>query len=157
MRKGHDLTKVFSLFLVVFGLWTLTMGTLWSMEAIRATTWPATKGRILVSSGQKIQPLYKGGTGPIYFKIEYLYMVNNRVYEGHRVGVGWPCPISEKAIKNLLEQYPQGSCVYVKYDPARPEISLLKTGPDEAVFLFLGLGLISLSVSWPILRGLQFN
>jgi hypothetical protein len=134
------------------GLWCLALGTAKALEGFKSCDWPVAKGRIVVSRVEQMQTAQKIRVARLCLNLDYLYEVDGTGYEGHRVNVGWSCFGSETRIKELLARYPSGSEVEIRYDPARPERSLLEPGLDWVVFFLWGVGTITISVAWALFK-----
>lgn len=146
---GHG----FILFVImILGLWSIAGGTLKAMEGMEAKSWPVAEGRVVRSGLEELYPPRKIGFCGQCFRIEYLYLVGERVLEGRRVGVGWPCFASEGRMKTLSARYPAGKTVEVHYDPGHPERSLLEPGLDWTVFSQWGIGIMAVSAAFPLFR-----
>jgi len=134
------------------GLWAVVAGSAKALEGWRARNWPVAPGRVIVSQAYELRTSQKIRVARLCVKVDYLYMVAGTVYEGHRINTGWSCFGSEDRVKDLLQEYPSGAAVQVRYDPEDPERALLEPGLDWTVFFLWGVGLVTLSVAWPLLR-----
>ncbi len=145
-------TRLFFLVFLLLGLWCLAMGTTKATEALNARSWPTAKGRIISSGVKQLETRQRIRIARLCFYIDYLYLVKNKVYEGHRLNAGWRCFGSESRIRKLLSRYPSGSQVDVYYNPQNPAISMLEPGLDWTEFFLWGVGLVCVSVAWPFFR-----
>ena len=137
---------------LMLGLWCVVLGTSKAIEGLKARSWPRAQGRIITSGIHSLQTRQKIRIARLCFDVDYLYLVGKEVYEGNRVNVGWRCFGSEEHVKELARKYPSGKEVEVYYDPRNPSRSLLEPGLDWSVFLLWGVGLVTLSVAWPLFR-----
>ncbi len=135
------------------GFLTFYVGTSKALQGIKAKSWPTAKGRIIISKVDEIRTQRKMRVARLCLKVDYLYMVDNVIYEGHRMNVGWPCFWSEDSVKEKLKKYPPNKEVTVYYNPSNPAQSILEPGLDWSIFFLWGISSINLGLAWPILRG----
>ena len=137
------------------GLWCLLVGLSMGIEGIKAKKWPRAKGRIIKSKVTEFRtPKSKIRIARLCLELDYLYMVGKDILEGHRLDTGWRCFASEDHIKEIVKRYSVGKEVLVYYDPKNPRRSLLEPGLNWSVFLMSGLGLITLSITYPFLKNM---
>ncbi len=136
------------------GLISLAIGISMGVEGLKAKRWPRAKGRIIKSKITELRSKSKIRIARLCLELEYLYLVGEKIFEGHRYDTGWRCFASEDHIKNIIENYPVGKEVLVYYNPQNPQRSLLMPGLNWSVFLMTGVGIVILSVTYPILRQL---
>ncbi len=144
--------KFIGLIFAFLGLYCLAIGISMGIEGIKAKSWPTAKGRIIKSRVEELRTSSKIRIARLCLNLDYLYLVGNQVFEGHRLNSGWRCFASENYIKNILKKYPVGKNVLVHYNPQKPQISLLEPGLNWSVFLMIGLGLITISITYPIVK-----
>ncbi len=135
------------------GVLCLYLGLLKAKEGLEARHWPTAKGRIITSKVDEYRTRSRIRVARLCLDIDYLYMVNGVIYEGHRVNVGWACFGSEASVKEKLARYPAGKEVMVHYDPKDPSRALLEPGLDWSIFLLWGVASMSIGVAWPLVRG----
>ncbi len=145
-------TRLLIIAFLMLGLWCLALGTSKAIEGLRAQSWPKAQGRIISSRIHSLETQQKIRIARLCFDVDYLYLVGDEVYEGTRVNVGWRCFGSEKRIKDLARKYPSGKEVEVFYNPNNPSVSLLEAGLDWSIFLLWGVGLVTISVVWPLFK-----
>ncbi len=137
------------------GLWCLFVGLSMGLEGIKARNWPKAKGRIIKSKVSEFRtPKSKIRIARLCLELDYLYMVGKDILEGHRLDTGWRCFASEDHIKEIVKKYPVGKEVEVYYNPQNPKRSLLEPGLNWSVFLMSGLGVITLSITYPFLKNM---
>lgn len=144
--------RLFGLVFLGLGIWALAVGTGKAIEGFRAYSWPVAKGRVIISRIKEFRTTHRIRVARLCLEMDYLYMVGDKILEGHRVSVGWDCFGSETRIKRVREKYAPGTAVQVRYDPTNPRRSLLEPGLDWTVFFLWGIGLITTSVTWPLLK-----
>ncbi len=144
--------RLFILMFGALGLWTFAMGTSKALEGMNALSWPTVQGRIIMSKSDEMRTSKDIRVARLCMRLDYLYMVDGVIYEGHRVSVGWQCFGSESRIKALLKRYRPNTVVTVYYNPEMPQRSLLEPGLDWTVFFLWGVSLTTLSLVWPLLR-----
>ena len=149
MRKG----SIFIYLFLCFGLFALAIGTVRAKEAWMAGSWPVAKGRVIQSKVNEIRTS-RGNIriARLCLELDYIYLAGDEVYEGNRLNAGWRCFASENRIKELLEKYPSGRAVNVYYNPDHPEQSMLEPGLDWSIFFLWGVGLVTVSLIWPLVR-----
>ena len=106
---------------VLFGLYTV-------VNALRTYRWPTTTG---VVRGQDVSTSSssQGGSTTHHPKLRYEYEVEGDTYVSSRIAVGsGPSFGSRSGAREWLEDYPEGSEVTVRYNPRRPDRSVLEPG-----------------------------
>ena len=145
---------------VGFGL--LLLGILWVAgfgwahfravgKAKSAETWPTATGRVLSSEVVEEESSDReGGTSTWYNPVvTYAYSAGGRELTGRRLRFGNYRSANRKKAEAALAPYRVGSTPIVRYNPEKPEESVLETskpGPIYLVmalfgFLFIGFGL----------------
>ncbi len=151
MTRGG--TRIFIFLFMGLGLFALAMGTVRAKEAWMAKSWPTAQGRIIQSRVSEART----STGNIRIarlclELDYLYLVGETAYEGHRLNAGWRCFASDERIRQLLEKYPSGKAVRVYYNPDNPKQSMLEPGLDWSIYFLWGVGFVTVSLMWPLIR-----
>ncbi len=146
--------RFIGLIFAFLGLWCLAMGISMGIEGIKAQKWPRAKGRIIKSKVEELRTSSKIRIARLCLSLDYLYMVGDKIFEGHRLNSGWRCFASENYIKEVLKRYPTGKVVEVYYNPKRPEISMLEPGLNWSVFLMSGFGLVTVSITYPFVKAM---
>ncbi len=144
--------RFFAFLFLILGMWALVVGFSMGLEGWQARKWPVAKGRIIVSRVKQWRAPGKIRIARLCLDMDYLYMVENKVFEGHRLNSGWRCFASEDHIKEVLRRYPSGRKVGVFYNPKNPDKSLLEPGISWSVLLLVGIGIINLSIAIPLIR-----
>ncbi|RUM89939.1 MAG: hypothetical protein DSZ23_02540 [Thermodesulfatator sp.] len=144
--------RFFAFLFLVLGLWALLVSFSMGLEGWKAKQWPEAKGRIIISKVQEWRTPGKIRIARLCLDVDYLYLVGERVLEGHRLNSGWRCFASEDHIKKILKRYPSGRQVRVYYNPENPEKSLLEPGISWSVLFLAGIGVINLSIAIPLIR-----
>ncbi len=140
------------MFFLLLGGVALLFGARTAIEGYQATRWPSAKGRIVMSKVTELRTSQNIRVARLCVDLDYLYMVGDTIYEGHRLNSGWRCFASEDRVKEIMASYPVGKEVAVRYNPKNPSISMLEPGLNWTAFLLLGVGVINLSVAWPLMR-----
>ncbi len=146
--------RFIGLIFAFLGLWCLAVGISMGMEGINARSWPRAKGRIIKSKVEELRTSSRIRIARLCLSLDYLYMVGDKILEGHRLNSGLRCFASEDFVKEVLKRYPVGKKVEVYYNSKRPEISLLEPGLNWSAFLMTGLGLVTLSITFPFVRSM---
>jgi len=103
----------------------------------QAASWPVVGGTItrarVESRKQRMgNTLYRQASKSTYYRpdLAYRYEVNGKTFEGKRARfgerAGWDKDAA--AMKRLIDPYPEGHAVQVRYDPARPGEAVLTAG-----------------------------
>jgi hypothetical protein len=145
-------SRLFAFAFVGLGLWCLVLGSSKAMEGLRARSWPTAPGRVVISRVEEMRTSQEIRIARLCLRLDYLYLVRDEAYEGHRVNVGWSCFGSENRVRELANRYNAGREISVYYDPANPHRSLLEPGLEWSVFFLWGLAAVTLSACWPLIR-----
>ena len=117
-----------------FGLAVLAIVVASLREAAAMKRWPVAQGRVLSSKVQEYRESISRGTGgprdrmTLYQPVLlYEYEVAGKRFQGSRIAQspGLNRGVPEFAEK-LVERYPSGSAVMVRYNPKRPDESVLE-------------------------------
>jgi len=126
-----------------FALWGTHQ--LWSagrclIHALDSALWPCVRGRIVASEIVSAP----SGDGHVRPRIEYCYTVQGNSLSGECIAFGLERQLygSSSFAWHYLKLYPPGSTVYVYYDPARPDVSVLEPGLSLRAFYPLLFGLL---------------
>jgi hypothetical protein len=108
---------------IAFGLGAF-FGTIWAIATNRqARTWPVTEGLIVHSALRIASDPREGGTSA---DIAYEFTVGTDKYRSSRITVA-PTLHTEAYKARLLQLFPQGARVAVRYNPRKPSFSVLQT------------------------------
>jgi len=144
--------KFFAMFFMLLGVTALMFGARIALEGWQAKSWPEAKGRIVLSKVTELRTSKNIRVARLCVTLDYLYMVGQKIYEGHRLNSGWRCFASENRVRQIMERYPVGKAVTVRYNPKNPEISMLEPGLNWTAFMLLGVGVINCSVALPLMK-----
>ena len=144
--------RFFAFLFFILGMWALLAGFSMGIEGLKAGKWPAAKGRIIMSRVQEWRSPGRIRIARLCLDLDYLYMVGDKVLEGHRLDSGWRCFASEDHIREILRKYPSGKEVKVFYNPKNLQKSLLEPGISWSVLFLVGIGIINLSIAIPLMR-----
>lgn len=130
-------------------------------EVRQASRWPATEGKVLVSSVQSHQN--KPDDAAYGFSdtevtnqplVEYEFQVGSKKYRGNRITIGEK--ISGFELEQTLARYPVGTTVTVYYDPADPNKAVLERDLPWGI-MAAGLGCLMLFfIGGPLLAALFY-
>jgi hypothetical protein len=153
-----DLTQAPWLFTAAFGgIGALILGG--GIQSRRRATasmrWPEAAGTVLKSEVvHHVSTDVDGDTDETWIpSVRYRYEVGGGSYESERLRFGKPGQESAELASKVLESYPVGSRIKVRYNPANPSDATVQTekpGIGSAVFVggtFLVLGAASLVVA----------
>jgi len=115
--------------------------------AVRASTWPTTRGRIDSAGVDTITSLDADSSDRFKPSITYVYEVNGRKYRGGRVTVAIPLSSNISWLsRRTLAKYPVGTLVDVHYNPKYPSESVLHPWTaGHAVRLLIAAGFLVLA------------
>jgi hypothetical protein len=102
-----------------------------------AQAWPVVPGTITATD------ILRGGTNraPTFSPVaRYEYEVDGRKYYGDRLRPGYVKVGSRGAADRMLQPYPAGAVVPVRYDPTAPSSSLLELKTSSAPLMTAGAG-----------------
>lgn len=123
-------------------------------RALLASRWPEVEGEI--GGTRLVHRLDADGPSADYDYVAYRYRVGGRAYRNDRVRFGPqiaptsivpeadPPPDNPWAAADLARRYPTGQRVRVRYNPRRPQDSVLHVGPSASVWIILATGLLFL-------------
>ena len=97
-------------------------------SARRSRSWPTTRCTILQARiASRTETGSEGDTHTVYEpRVRYAYEIGGRRYEGDRIRFG-AFRESEKGARAILDRYPVGASVEVRYDPSDPSVAALET------------------------------
>jgi len=147
---------VVALFIAGFGLAVLAIVVASLREAAAMKRWPVAQGRVLSAKVEEYRESVSRGTGGPHDRLTlyhpvllYEYEVAGKRFHGSRVAQspGLDRGTSEFAEK-VVQRYSSGSSVAVRYNPKRPEESVLEPRvPRSWIFgAAIGVALLVLAV-----------
>lgn len=129
------------LFVAVLGigmvLWGVTQRAKANAVVGAAQAWPTATGTMIATD------ILRGGTNrhPTFSPlVRYEYDIGGRKYSGDRLRPGYVKVGSRRAAERMLQAYPVGAGVPVRYDPADPNSSLLELKTSSAPLLTAVVG-----------------
>ncbi len=144
--------RYFAIIFMMFGMIALFFGVRSAAEGLAARNWPTAQGRMLQARVTEFRTAKNIRIARLCLDLDYLYMVGDKIYEGHRLNSGWRCFGSQEHVREILARYPSGKELKVYYNPDNPALSMLEPGLDWTVFFLLGVGVINCSVAWPLMK-----
>jgi hypothetical protein len=121
--------------LALFGAPTLYLIFLAALS-VASRRWPTAAGRVTTSN------LITGRRGAAYYDVRYEYVVDGETYRGDRVRFGGALNGNSRDAADTRSTYPVGRPVEVRYHPGRPGWSTLETRASNALWLWIGLGVL---------------
>ena len=125
-------------------------------RAVLASRWPVVDGEI--GGTRLVHRMDADGHSADYDYVTYRYRVGDRPYRNDRVRFGpqiaptsigpaaHPPPDNAWAAADLARRYPRGQAVRVRYNPRRPQDSVLHAAPSASVWVILAVALVFLYV-----------
>jgi hypothetical protein len=139
-------------FLALFGLPFFAAGIgltlLWGIPTLKkakaSTSWPTTRGVVLVSDVERRRSHDRDhGTSYTYSaQVTYEYTVAGTIYNCDRVSFGEYASSNRNHARQIVNRYPVGKTVEVHYDPNRPESAVLEPGTSFSSYVALGMGIV---------------
>ncbi len=100
-----------------------------------AHNWPVAQGTVLYAA---IDHGRDGDGAAFRPRLTYRYSVGDRVFLGRRIQFGAEASFDhERKAREVLERYPEGRQLRVRYDPRRPEEAVLEVRLDTAGYWFM--------------------
>lgn len=151
------------------GTGLLWVGLLWAggfglihFNAVRrakaASTWPSAAATVLSTevvveeSGDTVE----SGTTWYNPVVRYSYVVSGRQLQGSRLRFGNPRSARRSKSEAAITKYVAGSSIAVRYNPEKPEDSVLETSRPSPIYLILaifGVPFILLGMFWNQIAG----
>jgi len=133
-------SRLFPLPFIVVGALTLYLGGRSVYRAKESVTWPMTEGRIQNSTVE----YHRGSKGSGTYRAEVLYTftVEGQIYRGNRVAFGDYGSSNPSHSQHIVNRYPKGAVVPVRYRPTEPDICLLEPGVQGQTWFLPGFGLV---------------
>ncbi len=135
-------SRVFPLPFIVVGALTLYFGGRGVYRAKESVSWPAAEGRIQNSSVE----YHKGskGGGTYHAEIRYTFDVDGQTRSGNDVAFGDYGSSSSSHAQGIVNRYPEGRVVSVRYLASDPDVSVLEPGIKAQSWFLPGFGVIFL-------------
>ncbi len=149
-NTGVSTQAIVSLVFAATGLASLTWSSWNVVQALASRQWPAVDGVIVVSDLQRS----KGSDGGFMYRPEISYryevqgrqFISSRTQFGDRLALSWSRPAMR-----ILQKYPVGTRVSVRYAPDDPEEAVLETGIRGILLAGIACGALFLAsgiVAW---------
>jgi hypothetical protein len=146
------LARVFPWAFVVAGGVVLFLGIGEVRKAAGSSEWPSAEGVILASTVE-FQAGKKGG-GTYHARVRYAYEAEAKRLTGTRIAFGDYGSNDPSHARGIVERYPKGSAVAVRYRPSDPETAVLEPGLQGQAWFSPGLGLVFLLLGVGLVVGL---
>lgn len=130
--------------IVLAGVFFLYRGITDAKACVAAQSWPVAQGMVVRSDMDSEKHMNRRGieTTTYDLNIEYVYSVEGVAYAGDQVTLGMLNRTSEKTTYQLLNTFPEGATVDVRYDPQLPSRAVLTTSVPLGTKFDLGVGSI---------------
>jgi hypothetical protein len=124
------------------GLLFLAIGGYNVWMGMASQSWPTAEGKILSSRIQSRRDRDSSGRATTMYtaKVDYEYQVGERQFRSQRVQYGLFSSSARNQARDVMERYPQGRAVKVRYNPDSPEVAVLDPGAHPLALLFTGIG-----------------
>ncbi len=122
-------------------------------KAKAAASWPSVTGRVIDSTVVQDESSDSDGESTTWYEpvVDYAYMVGEREHRGRRLRFGNYRSTSRQKAEAMLAPYPAGATPNVRYNPERPDESVLETskpGPIYLVMAAFGLLFVAAGLFW---------
>lgn len=148
VTRGFHFLKILIIIFFLLGLaitiWQLTV----LKESFESKNWPVADGRVVSSEVQVFEDKKRDDKGheKVVFtygaKVSYEYAVDKFRYSSDKISFGDYRSESENRAKKIVEKYPQGSQIQVRYNPENPGVSVLEPGASWNTYFILAIGLV---------------
>jgi hypothetical protein len=112
-------------------------------------SWPTATGTILKSEVKTVADTNANGHKRTMYQADvmYEYKVRNVVVHGSRIAIGSRASTDQAAAQRLVDQYPVGKEVTVRFEPGNFQSAILEGGATPQVWLMPGLGVAFLGLA----------
>lgn len=140
-----------ALVFIILGVVFIVLGVRNNRLARAAASWPTAAGRVTsaalkrrVSMGADNDLDHHDTFEPV---VEYAFEVNGQTYTGRRLSTGGTASYDRRRAQQILDRFPIGGAVQVRYDPANPSNCALevKSG-GGTVLLVMGIVFLVLAL-----------
>lgn len=136
------------LLFLLLGLLTIIGAIVLHVEGVISESWPTTSGQIKETTISESRKTERQNSSPrtrtIYTpQVRYEYTVEGQAYQSDRIALELTTYRTAGEAATVTDRYPAGAPVTVRYDPSRPERSVVEPGRDGSdTFwgLFVGVG-----------------
>jgi hypothetical protein len=132
-------------FFISAGLIAIAVGAWNLFRSLQCERWPATEG--VVQQAEMETHSGRRGSHSYSPSITYHYQVAGTNYTGNRWAFG-AMSASAAYAQTILNAFPVGRKVSVRYSPDNPELAVLVTGIHGGTWIFLAVGTAFLLVGW---------
>lgn len=131
--------------LIAIGLFLVVITPMSIRAGKKSASWPSVTGTVLSSEvEEKISADAEDGVSRTYYpRIRYEYLIGENKYQGSKYKL-LESSMSKRKAEEFAAMFLPGNKVNVYYNPKKPQESVLQTGTQNFlyVFLFLGIGMI---------------
>ncbi len=113
---------------------------LWGYRKAKASAnWPEAQGKIEASEVKYIPPNWWDQVKVSVYspQITYSYVVNGIEYHSNQISIARLDTAIKDSAQDMVEKYPIGSSVAVRYDPQNPGFAFLEAGESRLMLLLL--------------------
>ncbi len=140
-------SRLFPVPFILIGACTLFFGVRGLYRASESTTWPVVDGTIQNSAVEYHSGSEGGGT--YHAEVLYQFTIDGQTRSGNKVAFGDYGSSNPSHAQNIVNRYPKGKQVSVRYRPGDPETCILEPGLQGQAWFMPGFGLVFLVVgSW---------
>lgn len=149
--KGYRVERLglasFAMVFAVVGLSMLGAGLIRYWSARASLNWPVTEGTVVFAKGQESRNVSVDEEGDKTFStthsapLAYRYVVDGRTYYSNTRRFGALAGAGEDWAAGILEKYPEGKGVVVRYKPDDPFEAVLEPGVTSEAYWLPGAGL----------------
>jgi hypothetical protein len=126
---------------MLIGATILFIGVTTILEAKKSKNWPTAEGKIVSSSVARARTHHRNRIGTNYSaNVRYEYMVGGQTHLSDRVAFFDSSHDDPSHVREIVNRYPTGSKVTVRYSPVNSAEAVLETRIDGPSFLAPGMG-----------------
>jgi len=139
-----NLQHALSGFLLVVSVWLIFDGIKHAVYSFLSRSWPVVRGTVEIA---KLQVDSTDGGFSYNAKIMYRYKVKGHEFIGTRIKFGDTAYAWSWLARRLLQKYPPGTTINVRYSPHNPSLSVLDSAFSLSLYWIL-FGLFIGAVAW---------
>lgn len=138
---------VVGIIFIIIGVAILISGLLGYRKAKASANWPEVQGKIEASEVKLIPPNWWDQVKVSVYspQITYSYVVNGIEYHSNQISIARLDTAIKDGAQKMVEKYPVGSSVAVRYDPQKPGFAFLESG-ESGLMLPLLIGSVVLII-----------
>jgi hypothetical protein len=111
------------------------------LDGRRSLSWPSVQGTVLTARAEPLAGSRVGASWRVH--VNYVYEVNQKRFSGDRLRFSQRIgDMTQAEAESAMKEFVPASPIELRYDPKRPERSVIRPGPDRQAWFGLSVGLI---------------